>query len=143
MHIDYQKVIKTINFFNSFKHDEIERVVSILKIIHVEEGKTLFQHGHQAVNCYIVLSGNYMIYYKEGQAFTLHKPGEIIGYTSLVAPFYYTSTCVSLTEGELILLSRANFYRLVQVNSMLSNKIIEEINKVAEKRQFFTQHMND
>ena len=83
------------------------------------------------------------VYYKKGQAFTLHKPGEIIGYTSLVAPFYYTSTCVSLTEGELILLSRADFYRLVQINSMLSNKIIEEINKVAEKRQYFTQHMND
>jgi CRP-like cAMP-binding protein len=135
-HIDIQ-ILKSIELFKDLDGGELGQLASILNPVRVTEGETLMRRGEPAQTFYVVLSGNYMVYFKGGQAFTLHKLGDVIGWSTVVTPFYYRATGIALTNGDLLSMSRLEFLRLVQKNAVLSGKIMKKINEVVEKRLYF------
>ncbi len=135
-HID-TKTLKSIELFENLEGDEFGQVAGVLHPTQVAEGETIMRRGDPAQMFYIILTGNYMVYFKGGHAFTLHKLGDVIGWSTVVTPFAYTATTVALTKGELLSISGLEFHRLVQKNAALSSKIMKKINEVIEKRLFF------
>jgi CRP-like cAMP-binding protein len=135
-HIDI-KVLKSIELFKDLESGELGQIASILNPVRATEGEILMRRGAPAQTFYVALSGNYMVYFKGGQAFTLHKFGDVLGWSTVVTPFYYRATTIALTSGDLLSMSRLEFLRLVQKNAALSGKIMKKINEVVEKRLYF------
>jgi CRP-like cAMP-binding protein len=80
-----------------------------------------------------------MLYFKEGRAMTLHKEGDIMGWSTIVTPFQYKGTAVALTDGEVLSMSGQEFLQLIQGNSSIGDKIMKKINKIiAERMPFIT-----
>lgn len=137
MHTDIQ-LLKSIDLFEDLTPDEMEKVFSLLSPMRITEGEVLIRRGDPAHTFFIVLSGSYMVYFKTGRAFTLHKKGDVIGRSTLIAPFHYTATAVALTEGNVLSMRGRDFLRLIQGDSALGNKIMKKINKfIEEKIPFF------
>ena len=145
MHLDFQN-IQEIDIFKNLTPEEIDEVLPILHPARVFEGERLIREGDTAQKFFIIVSGNYMIHFKDGRAFTLHKKGDMIGWSSVAGPFTYHESAVALTDGEVLAMPVEEFLHLMKGHSDLGNKITKKVTETVRQRIAFikgTQNGND
>lgn len=126
--------LESLGIFNELDSDELEELGSLFHSMRITEGEVLTRRGDPAHTFYIVLSGNYMIYFKGGKAFTLHDRGDMIGVATIITPFRYRGTTVALTDGEALTMAGDKFLELIQSNASLGDKLIQKLNAVIQQR---------
>ena len=129
--------LESLEIFEELDSDEIAEIGSLFHSMRVNEGEVLARRGETAHTFYIVLSGNYMIYFEGGKAFTLHDRGDMIGVAAAVTPFRYRGTTVALTDGEVLAMAGDKFLELIQSNAALGDKLMNRINAVISQRSSF------
>ena len=133
------KLLETLDLFEGVDHEDLELLGELLKPMRVHEGEVLTRRSDPAQNFYIILSGSYMIYFKDGKAFTLHEKGGVIGMSTMLEPFNYRGTTVALTDGEVLMVAGDKFNELIQGNARLGGKIMRTLNDViAHRMPFFS-----
>ena len=129
------KALESLDFFKGMTPDELEQFSSNLNSRSVGKGETLLQQGTPALTFFIILSGAYKITLKEGVAYILDKPGTVIGWSTVIGPFTYTGTAEVEISGDVLYISSRDFYRLIQNNNKLGEKIMKKINLIAAERR--------
>ena len=129
------KALESLDFFKGMTPDELEQFSSHLNSRSVGKGETLLQQGTPALTFFIILSGAYKITLKEGVAYILDKPGTVIGWSTVIGPFTYTGTAEVEISGDVLYISSRDFYRLIQNNNKLGEKIMKKINLIAAERR--------
>jgi len=132
------KTIETLDFFQGLSYDELEQFASYLNPRAVTKGEELLREGTPALTFFVVLSGTYKVVLEKGQSYTLDKKGTVIGWSTVIGPFQYTGTAKAETDGNVLYISSHEFYRLIQNNNMLGEKIMKKINKIAAERRALT-----
>jgi CRP-like cAMP-binding protein len=127
-------LLKSIELFSAFTQEELEKIAPLVYPVKVMEGEILAKRGYRARTFFIIVKGNFMIAFKNGKAITLHNKGDIMGWSTLIAPFEYRGTVIALTDGEVLTLPGQEFYLLLQSDSALSSKIMDEINSIIFSR---------
>ena len=87
MHLDLQN-IHEIDLFKELSSDEIDKILPIVHPVKIFEGERLIREGGSSQIFYVIVSGNYLIYFKDGRAFTLHNKGDMIGWSTIASPIY-------------------------------------------------------
>ncbi|MDL1968182.1 MAG: cyclic nucleotide-binding domain-containing protein [Deltaproteobacteria bacterium] len=128
------QTLKSLDLFADLNFGELEQITPLMHLMKVTEGEVLTRKGEPARTFFIILSGNFMLSFKEERSFTLHNKGNIIGLSTVVTPFRYTGTAVALTDGLVLLMQGQEFLRLIQSNSVLGDKIMRKINKIVSER---------
>ena len=128
------QTLKSLDLFADLNFGELEQIAPLMHLMKVTEGEVLTRKGEPARTFFIILSGNFMLSFKEERSFTLHNKGNIIGLSTVVTPFRYTATAVALTDGLVLLMQGQEFLRLVQSNSALGDKIMRKINEIVSER---------
>lgn len=136
MHLDLQN-IQEINLFKDLSPEELDKILPIVHPVKIIEGERLIREGDTSQICYIIISGNYLIHYKDGRSFTLHKKGDMIGWTTIASPFTYQESAVALTEGEALTIPLEEFLELIQGDSDLGNKIAKKVTDIVRQRIAF------
>ena len=129
----------SMDLFADLKPAELEQVQLIAHPMQVAEAEVLTRIGAPARNLFIVLSGNFIIAFKDDRAITLHDKGKIMGWSTVFSPFRYKGTTVALTDSEVVSIPGDKFLSLIQSNAALGNKIMKKINAIASERMFFAQ----
>ncbi len=129
--------LESLDIFEGLAYKELEQIAPLMNSARVTEGEVLTRRDDPAHTFFVILSGNFMLYFKENRAFTLHEKGDIMGWSTVVPPFKYRGTSVALTDGEILTMSAQEFLRLIQENSALSDKIMRKINAIVEERMLF------
>lgn len=129
----------SIDLFAELKPAELEQVQAIAHLIQVDEAEILAHIDAPARNFYIILSGNFMIAFKDDRAITLHDQGKIMGWSAVFSPFRYKGTVVALTDSDVVSIPGDKLLSLIQSNAPLGNKIMKKINAIASERMFFAQ----
>ena len=128
-----------MDFFAELNPAELEQVQSIAHPMQVAEAEILTRIDAPARNFFIVLSGNFMIAFKDDRAITLHDKGKIMGWSTVFTPFRYKGTTIALTAGEVLSIPGDKLLGLIQSAPALGNKIMKKINAIASERMFFAQ----
>jgi CRP-like cAMP-binding protein len=128
------ELLRSIELFSTFTQEELEKIAPLVNPMKVMEGEILAKRGYRARTFFIVIKGNFMLSFENGKAITLHNKGDIMGWSTLVAPFQYRGTVIALTKGEVLTLPGQEFYLLLQSESALSSKIMDEINSIIASR---------
>lgn len=136
MHLDLQN-IQEINLFKDLSHEELDKILPILHPVKVFEGERLIREGDTPQMFYIIISGNYMIYFKDGRAFTLHNKGAMLGWSTVAGPFTYHESVVALTDGEALTIPVEEFLELMQGDSDLGSKITKKVTEIVHQRIAF------
>jgi len=131
--------LQQLDVFKDLSSSEAAQIHAISKIARVNEGETLFEMGNPAHTFCVVLSGDYMIYFGDGSAFTLHQRGDITGWSTVVRPYQYTGTAVALTSGEVLAFDGSELLRLVQGDAALGDKIMGKVYANVGERITFAQ----
>lgn len=134
------KLLESIALFEGLGHEELDAFGALLKPMRVKAGELLTRTGDAAQQVYIILSGSFMIYFKNGKAFTLHERGEVIGVATLLEPPDYRGTTVALTDGEVLQISGDQFVELLRGNARAGEGIMRRLNDViAQRRRLFAE----
>jgi CRP-like cAMP-binding protein len=102
---------------------------------HWKEGETLFQVRSFANHLYILKSGSVLLCFPNGRALALRKPGQVIGWSSLVNPFRHTATGVCLTDVDLYEFPREEIYRLIQMDSNFGQSLMQKVMQTMNERK--------
>jgi len=127
-------ILKSIPLFDNVNTHELEILSPIIHQMMVNEGETLTERGMAAHTFYIILSGNVMVSYENGRALTLHQKGDLVGLSVGIVPSVYKGSAVSLTEGELLSISRQDLVDLIQGHNELGENIMKKVNVVSAER---------
>ena len=136
MPVDVQ-AIESLGFFQGLKLDEIEEFAELLNHKDVRKGDVIIQKGTPALTFYIVLSGVFEVSSETGLTLTLDQKGDIMGWSTVVAPFEYQGTVKALEDGNLVYISSHDFFQLIQNNNELGEKLMKKIDVVATERREF------
>jgi len=128
------KVLYGIPLFEDMDEETLHKISQLMHHTIIQEAEVLTQKGEGAHSFYIILSGNYMVSFDQGRAFTLHEKGQIIGWSSIVTPFKYTGTAVALTRGEALSMSSEDFRVLLQEDARISEKLMLKISAIISER---------
>jgi CRP-like cAMP-binding protein len=128
------ELLQSIEIFSSLAREELEKINQIVNPMNVLEGETLAKKGRISTTFFINVTGSFLIDFENKKALTLHDKGDVMGWSTLVTPFEYRGTLVSLTNGEVLTISGEEFYRLLQGDSSLGGKIMKKINRIAASR---------
>ncbi len=132
--------LRSLDLFSELGETELETITALFHPLWVKEGETLIRRGDTASAFFIVLEGNFMISFKEGRAITLHRKGDVMGWSAVVTPFRYTGTAVALTDGRVLTMAGDEFSRLIQSDSALGDKIMNKLNPIiAERVPYFSR----
>lgn len=141
MSVEIEK-IQDLNLFQSLGEEEIEHIAALMTPLSVDEGEELARAETPARNFFIILSGNFMVSFKNGRAITLHKKGQIMGWSTLISPFYYTGTMTALTKGEVLSIYVNDLMDLIQSSTEFGHKIMEVVHQIMQERMpFFKNDM--
>ena len=136
MHLDLQNIQK-IDIFKDLTPEEFDEVLPVIHPVRVLEGERLIREGDTAQTFFVIISGNYMIHFKDGRAFTLHNKGDMIGWSSVASPFTYHESAVALTDGEVLTMPVEEFLHLMQEHSDLGSKITKKVTEIVRQRIAF------
>lgn len=143
MHLDPQN-IHEIDLFRELSSNELEKILPIIHPVKIIEGERLIREGSSSQLFYVIISGNYLIYFKDGRAFTLHDKGDMIGWSTIASPFTYHESAVALTDGEALMIPLEEFLYLVQSDSDLGSKITQKVlDTVRQRKAFVKNTLND
>ncbi len=131
--------LESIDLFDALEPEELKQVQAIAHPVQVAEAEILTRIGAPARTFFIVLSGNFMIAFKDGRAITLHDKGKIMGWSAVFTPFRYKGTTTALIDSEVVSIPGDKFLSLIQSNAALGNKIMSKISTIASERMFFAQ----
>ncbi len=126
--------LKKLSIFRELLQEEWEAVYALLNRLKIIEGEELIREGDWAHTFFIILSGHFMIHYKDGRAITLNKKGDIIGWSAVISPFRYTANVTALTAGEVLSIEGDRLLELLQANAELGEKLVKKINKMVSRR---------
>ncbi len=138
MHLDLQN-IHEIDLFKDLSSNELDKILPHIHPVKIFEGERLIREGDISQILYIILSGHYLVYFKDGRAFTLHNKGDMIGWTTIASPFRYHESAVALTDGEAITIPIEDFFYLMQSDSDLGNKITRKATEAVRQRKAFVR----
>ena len=127
-------IIDSLNLFEDLSHAEMKEIGSLMRRIRVTEGEAITRRGAPAHTIFIILSGHFMVFFKDGRSYTLHNKGDVIGLSTVVIPFYYTGTAVALSDGVVLSMPGQELLRLIESNPALSDKMMIKINQIVSAR---------
>jgi len=129
--------LESLELFKDLSNDELEELAEFMEPMKVSEGEVLAKRNETAHTFYITLSGNYMIYFKEDRAFTVHNRGHVIGMSAVITPFCFQSTTIALTQGEVLSIPGNKLFELIQRNFSLGDKFMHRIHDLAAQRAWY------
>jgi len=136
MHLDLQN-IQEINLFKDLSPEELDKILPTIRPVKIIEGEQLIREGDTSQIFYVIISGNYMIHFKDGRAFTLHSKGDIIGWSTITTAFTYQESAVAPSVGEALTIPLDEFLQLMQGDSDLGNKITKKVAEFVRQRRAF------
>jgi CRP/FNR family transcriptional regulator, cyclic AMP receptor protein len=99
--------------FGQFRPDELNRLVSFLRVARYPARRVLFRKGDPGTNMMVVLEGRVQIctHSEEGREFVVNiiNPGEVFGEIALLDGSDRTADAVTMDPCELMVLERRDF----------------------------------
>lgn len=129
--------IESMELFHELDITGLVKIASLMTPIKVREGEVLTQRGEPALKFYILMKGNFIIQFAQGRAYTIHEPGSIMGWSTLMTPVIYKGTAVALTDSRVLEIPGSELLELICSDSLISEKIMKRVNKVIEERMRF------
>jgi CRP-like cAMP-binding protein len=129
---EIKTLMGTIPHFDNLDDSELEIMADYIDFQIVEKGKLLVKEGSLGDSLYYVISGEIEINKEalDGRQAVLarFKKGATVGEMSIVEKSSRRSaTAVTLTDVELLVLTRANFDELAENNPRIALKITQNI----------------
>jgi signal transduction histidine kinase len=128
--------LKQFDLFEAFAEEELEGIASLCREESCKEGDIIFTEGTPARRFYIVLGGKVSLEKRVqlGRSGSARRavanvlgPGQIMGWSSLIAPHAYTSTAICMEPGKVISMESPALRFLMAQDPVAGLKLMDAI----------------
>jgi CRP-like cAMP-binding protein len=127
--IDKPSLLARTPLFSQFQPDELNRLVSFLRVTHYPARRILFRKGDPGTNMMVVLQGRVQICTRsaEGKEFVVNiiNPGEVFGEIALLDGSDRTADAVTMDACELMVLERRDFVPFLKSHPDACMRLLE------------------
>jgi CRP-like cAMP-binding protein len=113
--------------------EEMGKISDVKSHTAFKKGQVIFQEGSNAIGLYCVNSGHIKIHKSapdgHEQIIRISKPGDFLGYSSLLANTRYAASATTLEDSVVCLIPKAEIFKLFKENNRFAEGMIEMIGK--------------
>ncbi len=128
--------INEIEFFEGVDDQVIQKIESCCSEKTFNQGDTIFEKGEPADFLYFLVNGHIDLLLKEKEMsiFTLTRPGEVFGWSSMVENGIYTSSSVCRSRTSVLEIPRQDIKEIFNQHPLEAIAFYQRIGSVFSKR---------
>ena len=132
--------LSKMELFRGFPKEIIEEVANVSEILEYKKGDIIFNEGDDAERIFALLDGEIEIYIQlstrpDKILLSITKlPYETFGWSALVAPHYYTTSCACREDTKVISIKRTDLLNITERDPSIGMMIYKRIATVISNR---------
>jgi CRP-like cAMP-binding protein len=133
-------LLSQISLFEGLSKEQLEGIARHCEELTCPQGEILFREGKKAGRLYILLEGEVTIQIQPAshpKTITVevsNQADNLIGWSGLVAPFYYTASAICREESRLVALDGQALLRVLGQDPVMGFVISQRISEVISNR---------
>ena len=128
--------LNELDLFGGISFEVMNEIADICVEEAYDKGTTIFNQGERAENLYILKEGTINLMVKNGGSlvFSLSKPGEVFGWSSLFESGRYTASGICGAELKVVKIERKKLYKIFKHHPEVGFIVIRRVAGVIAKR---------
>lgn len=122
-------------FLADIPDGDVQKLAEVAVVAHFREGEIIFQANGPAKNFFLLKSGSVLLCFPNSRSLVVRRPGQALGWSSLVSPFHYTATAVCLTDSVTYQFSNTELFSLFRMDAGLATRITAKIESLIQERK--------
>jgi len=125
--------LKEFELFKGLTDGDLKRIAELCQLHTLHEGDRILEEGTRATNLHICCSGKVDIVTWVKKPWNKYvrvyqtQPGEVFGWSALVAPYNYSSSATCAEDGEEIRIKGTDLLDLLRQNPHIGYAIMENL----------------
>ncbi len=134
------ETLSRLSLFEGLPQEDLEALTGLCQEVTCHRGEILFREGETAKKMYILLEGVVTIQVQltsRPESITvgvINQPGQVVGWSGLVAPRHYTATAICQADSRLLSIEGDACMRLLEENPEMGFRIFRQIAEVISSR---------
>ncbi len=124
------EILKNIPFFAELSDEDLQKIVEKIQMQYFPENHILFNEGDEGDVMYVIKRGEVQVL-RDNTILALLKDGQFFGEMALVSDETRNATIKSVSDVELLTLSKDDFKYLMETNSSIASIVSYEVVKRA------------
>lgn len=125
--------VRCKSVFSVLQHSDLEELDGLKEATHCRKGQTIFYERSQPRGVFVVHTGKVKVF-KLGsngreQIVRLARPGDVLGYRSLLCNERYTASAATLEESVICFIPRTSLFNLLDRHAPLSMNLMRLLSK--------------
>ena len=139
------QVLKGFELFKGLRDSELSKIAELCHVQTMQEGDQPFVEGARATDLHLCRSGkvDVTIWIREpwNTNVAVHRvePGQLFGWSALVAPYTYTASAVCVESGEEIRIKGNDLLVMMDENPVIGYKIMTNLDAEISARLMQTR----
>jgi CRP-like cAMP-binding protein len=127
------EVLKKFELFKGLADDSLDKIAELCHLYAMHEGDRIFAEGTRARDIHLCRSGKFDILIWVGQPWNrniaVHRagPGEVFGWSAMVAPYIYTASAECVESGEEIRIKGSELLTISHQSPRIGYAIMENL----------------
>ncbi|MCK5616641.1 cyclic nucleotide-binding domain-containing protein [Candidatus Pacearchaeota archaeon] len=124
------EILKSIPFFTELSDEDLQKIVEKIQMQYFPENHIIFNEGDEGDIMYVIKRGEVQVL-RDNTILALLKDGQFFGEMALVSDETRNATIKSVSDVELLTLSKDDFKYLMETNSSIASIVSYEVVKRA------------
>jgi CRP-like cAMP-binding protein len=137
--IDAQ-LLAQAELFEGLSDEQMATIADLCEEVSCGQGEVLFREGHKAERLYVLSEGEIQISIQLSsrperlKMSVIDEPGQVFGWSALVAPYQYTASAVCETDGQLLAIDGQALVQVLKQDPSLGFVIVRRLLEVIGAR---------
>lgn len=132
--------LRTVKIFDGLSEKHVEELASLFTEEIIQKGEELFSEGDAARKIYILVEGHVSLRIRltsrpqYALVGSVRDPGQLIGWSGVVAPYHYTASAVCKQKTRLLSADGREFLSKLEANPSVGVTVLQAITETISDR---------
>lgn len=133
-------VLSQVEFFEGLSDRQLASIAELCEEVSCQQGEILFFEGHQAEDLFVLLEGEIDIFIRLSSRpervtmSVISEPGQIFGWSGLVAPYYYTASALCETDTRALAINGQALIKVLEQEPAMGSIVFQRLTEVISTR---------
>jgi CRP-like cAMP-binding protein len=134
------QLLSQAEFFEGLSVEQLATIADQCEEVSCRQGEVLFRVGHKAERLYILSEGEIQISIQLSSRperltmSVIDEPGQVLGWSALVAPYQYTASALCKTDGRLLAIDGQALMQVLKQDPTMGFVIVQRLVEVIGAR---------
>ncbi len=132
--------LSKMELFRGLPKEKIEEISKICEVLEYKKGDIIFHEGEDAERIYALLDGEIELYIQLSTRpdrvplSVIRMPYDTFGWTALVPPHYYTTSCMCREDTKVAAINRTDLINVIERDPAIGMNVYKRIATVISNR---------